>query len=200
MAVTSQNRFTFQKNLYAGNEEPSPIKVRVANSATLVIGDAVRVNNAGFLVRAAAGNPVAGILMGITDENGITPYGSGFVDNTGATKGSLVNDSIVTASDNQTRTHYIMGEVVLDPSGAILWKNIASAALAQTNLFQLFDVVAASNQIDQSTASDTSGQFQLVALDPDNDGDTTKGLFRISEPELMNQVGNQTTAQLIVNA
>lgn len=187
MAYSASTGFRLRKSLY-GVELPAGLQFRAANSATLKIGDAVRINTAGFLVRAGAGNPVAGILTGLYDNNGLNLFALG-----AATVGATLtaDDQVVTASDNQTRTTgHVIGEVVCDPAGALLWYNDADGDLAATNDFQLFDVVAASSQISQSTASDTSGQFQLVSRDPDGDSDASKGLFRITECQLITEVNN----------
>jgi len=64
-----------------------------------------------------------------------------------------------------------------------LFSNDSSGTLATTNLLQFFDLTD-EDTINQSSASDTSGQFQLIGLDPDNDGDVSKGLFRIAESML----------------
>lgn len=189
MARTVTNYFEPRVHLY-GVEHPSALNFRLGNSATLTIGDVVRLNNAGVLVRCAAGDAVLGILTGIVDENDINPFSLSYVNNTGATL--TPDDTVVTASDNSTRAHYLKGKVSVDPAGVILYYNDASGDLALTNLGQFFDHDSDADQVDQSTASDTSGQFQLVALDPDGDGDASKGLFRIAEPLLMSYHGNTT--------
>jgi len=48
---------------------------------------------------------------------------------------------------------------------------------------QFFDLTD-EDTINASSADDNKGQFQLVGLDPDNDGDASKGLFRIAESML----------------
>lgn len=189
MAYSSATGFRFRKGLY-GLEHPSSQNFRAGNSATIKIGDAVRINNAGGVVRAGAGSPVLGIVRGIVDENDINPFSLGYTNNTGATL--TPDDTVVTAADNTTRTHYIKLVVDVDPAGVGLFYNDANGNLALTNVGQFFDVVAASGQIDQTSASDTSGQFQLLELDPDGDGDLSKGLFRIAESQLMTQIGNST--------
>lgn len=179
MAYSAATGFRFRQSL-SGKDIPVPLRFRAANSATLKIGDAVRINTGGFLVRAAAGNPVGGILVGLVNQDGINPFSLG-ADAAGATL--IEDDQVVTSSTNQTAATYIQGEVVIDKSGDVLWYNDSSGTLATTNLFQFFDVVAASGQIDQSTASDSNGQFQLIAIDPDGDADVSKGLFCINEPQ-----------------
>jgi hypothetical protein len=200
MAYSASTGFRFRRSLYGG-DLPAGLRFRVANSATIKIGDAVRVNNAGFLVRAAAGNPVLGILTGIVNNTGINVFGLGA---TTASATLTEDDQVATSSTNQTNnvaTGWIEGEVVVDPAGALLWYNDADDTMAQTNVCQFYDVVAASAQIDESSADDSSGQFQCVVLDPDGDSDASKGLFRIAEPQLLSEVGNGGSgADVTVNA
>lgn len=174
------------KNL-SGTDAASTIDVRVANSVTLDLGDAVRVNTSGFLDTADAGETVAGILQGfkvITAGNvdGVNPFSLG-ADVTGLT---LTDDyRIAVSASNQTRTDaYLVGVVEIDPAGSILYYNDADEDLDATDDFAYFDVVSGSEgQIDASTVSNANGQFQLVSRDPDNDGNASKGLFRINESQ-----------------
>ena len=189
MAKSSANYFEPRIHL-SGVEHPAALNFRLANSATLTIGDVVRINTAGLLVRCAAGDAVLGVLAGVVDENDINPFSFSYVNNTGATL--THDDTVVTASDNSTRTHYLKGKVIVDVGGTILYYNDSSDTLAQTNVGQFFDHDSDADQIDVSTASDTSGQFQLVVLDPDGDSDVSKGLFRVSEPQLLNYHANAT--------
>lgn len=192
MARTNSKYFEYRKNLSGSGSTPTPLKILIANSTTVKVGQAVRVNTAGFIVPAGAGSTVAvlGIVSGLVDNNGVPVNAFQYdVSKTGHTNSG--DDTVVTASDNQTRSLavYAMIQVALEP---VLYYNAASGALAQTNLLQFFNVVSTSDQIDQSSSSDSAGQFQLIQLDPDNDGDTTKGLFRVAIPQLMAQIGNVT--------
>jgi hypothetical protein len=56
--------------------------------------------------------------------------------------------------------------------------------LGIADLLGFLDVVAASDQIDESTGLSTDGQFQLVGLDPLGDADASVGLFKIAESQL----------------
>ena len=181
--------FDYSKNLSGNLSTPTPLKVIVGNSATLIIGDSMRVNTSGFAVCSAAGDAVLGILVGLIDNDGIPVLGFGYTGDTGHTKTDDM--TVVTSATNQTRARKVYAEILVGLPD-ILFYNDASANLAQTNLFQFFDHDADANQIDQATASDTSGQFQLIQLDPDNDGDLSKGLFRVAEPQLMYYHGNST--------
>jgi len=195
MAKVSATGFAYRKNLMGAEESQSIIRFRVANSTTLKVGDMVRVNTAGFLVKAGVNNPVVGVVNGLVNQNGGNPFALG-VDAAGA---SLTpGDQLVTSSTNQTAATWIEAEVRVDPGGYILYYGtLNSGTLAQTNLLQFYNLVAASDQADSSTNSDTTGIVQLLQLDPDGDGNVTKGLFRIATPQLISQVGNSTQ---VVNA
>lgn len=142
----------------------------VANSEVITIGDAVNLNTSGFAEVVDAGDKVAGIVAQLVDENGQP------VDHDTDTL-----DTWTVPSTNQTVAQYKVGIMM---SKNIAYYNDADDTLATTNLLQFFDTVAAGDQIDASTASDTAGQFQLISLDPDGDADASKGLFRIAESQL----------------
>jgi hypothetical protein len=155
--------------------------VLLAGSATVKIGDLVRVNTSGHLVRAAAGEVVLGVLVGITDKNGLNVFSPRASGTTGATL--TPDDQVATASDNATNAaKNLKGQVIIDPAGVCLFYNDADGDLAQTNLLQFFDVTNG-NQVAIGGASDSNGQVQLVQLDPDGDGDASKGLFRLNETQ-----------------
>lgn len=180
MAKTATTGFSYRKSL-VGLEHPAQVDILLAGSATVKIGDLVRVNTSGLLVRAATGEVFGGVLVGIVDQNGINVFSSRATGTSGATL--TPDDQIATASDNATNAaKNLKGQVVLDVSGSNLWFNDADSALAQTNLFQFFDV-ANGNQVTVGSASDANGQVQLIAIDPDGDGDLSKGLFRLNETQ-----------------
>lgn len=187
MAQSAGTGFRFFKSLSGQAEAPTPIPIRIANSSTLRIGDLVRVNTSGFVVGAGTGGAVAGVLVGFVDEKGINPFSLGY--NRGGV--TLTNDdTLATSSSNQTRADYIRAEVIVDPAGDILWLNDADSSLAQTNIFQYFDVDSNNRQVTVSSASDANGQLQLVMWDPEGSSniaaniqsaDASKGAFRIAE-------------------
>lgn len=191
MARTNSKYFEYRKNLSGAGSAPTPLKIIVANSTTLKVGQMARVNTGGFIVPAGAGTTVAvlGRVSGLVDNNGIPVNGFGYTGKTGHTNSA--DDTVVTASDNQTRAVAVFAFIEVALEG-ILFFNAASGALAQTNLLQFFNLASTSDQVDQSTASDSAGQLQLIELNPDNDTDTTKGLFRVAVPQLMGQINNST--------
>lgn len=189
MARTSSQYFEYRKNLSGVGSSPTPLKVIAANSTTLKIGQMARVNTSGHAVACSAGDAILGLVVGLIDNDGIPVNSFNYTGATGHTNSG--DDTVVTASDNTSRTRKVYAEIMAAMPDIIFY-NDASAALAQTNLFQFFDHDATADQVDQSTASDTSGQLQLIELDPDNDGDTSKGLFRVAEPQLLYYHGNST--------
>lgn len=183
MAKTANTGFSYYRSLDANASDPLPTPILMANSITLRIGDAVRVNTSGLIVTAGVGNAVGGIVVGFVDNNGINVLGFGVNNTTGCT--IVGDDTVTTSSSNSTRASAVFAQVILDVAGDILWLNKTDGALAQTNLFQMFDCDANSRQITTGGASDANGQFQLMVFDPESTGgaaaDTTKGLFRINE-------------------
>lgn len=199
MADTASTGFRYFKSLSGNPAAPTPIRVKIANSTTLRLRDAVRVNTSGLLVTAGTGNPVGGILVGFVDEKGINPFSHGYGSRTGSTLSG--DDQLTTSSTNSTRADYIEGLVIIDPAGDILWLNDADDSLAQTNLLQHFDVDSSSRQITVSTASDANGQFQLVEWDPEGvsnvygnptAADASKGAFRIAENQFGSGIDSAT--------
>lgn len=180
MAKTANKGFFFREGLN-GLEHVGNLEVIIAGSATVTIGDLVRVNNAGLLVTCAAGEAVAGVLTGIVTKDGVSAF-SPRAESTSIAGATITgDDTITTASDNASNAaKNLKGQIIPDVSGQILFYNDADNTLAQTNLFQMFDV-ANGDQVTVGGASDSNGQVQLMAIDPDGDGDVSKGLFRIAE-------------------
>jgi hypothetical protein len=192
MAQTANTGFRFFKSMTGQETSPVPTQIRIANSTTLRTGDAVRVNTGGFVVTAGASAALAGIVTGFVDENGINPFSLGY--KTGNPSVTLTgDDQITTSSTNQTSAHYILAEVILDPTGSLLFVNKADGALTQANLFSLFVEDSNSRQISQASASATDGQWQLIILDPESTGgktaDSTKGAFRMAKRQMTTIIG-----------
>lgn len=181
MAKTASTGFIFRRSL-TGQEHPAPLRFKLANSTTVKIGDLVRINTSGFLVTCSSGDAVGGVLIGIVNQDSINPFSLG-ADGAGATL--VPDDKVTTKSTNQTDATFLQGEIVLDPGTTCLFENTADTGFTVSNLLQMFDA-ANGNQITTGSASDANGQMQLIQIDPDGTGSTTKGLFRINE----NQYGN----------
>ena len=175
MAYTASTGFRFRKTIY-GKDTPATLSFRLANSMTVKIGDLVRLNTGGFLVRCETTEVPLGVMVGIVNQSGLNPFALG-VNSASATL--TPDDQVTSSSTNQTAASYLQGEVVIDPAGECLWYNDSSSTLAQTNLLQFFDV-ANGNQVTVG-GDEANGQVQLIQIDPDGDGDASKGLFRINE-------------------
>jgi hypothetical protein len=186
MARTNSKYFEYRKNLLGVGSSPTPLKILVDNSTTLKVGQFARVNTAGYVVAAGVGNPILGLVVGLIDNNGTPVNSFQYGGNTGHTNSG--DDTVVTASDNRSRALAVYAEIAVAVD-SILFYNDADGDLAQTNLMQLFDVASTSDQVATGGASDTNGQLQLVELNPDNDGDLSKGLFRVAEPQLLGYNG-----------
>jgi hypothetical protein len=161
-------KFEYRKSLVT-KDEPTLLYFIINNSETITRGDAVNIDANGHAEPADATEKVMGIVAHVVDKNGIkVAPDSGTLDN------------YTVASDNETSAQKKVGIIV---SKYALFYNDSDDTLATTNLGQFFDLIT-EYQIDASSASDTSGTFQLMELDPDGDADASKGLFRIAESQM----------------
>jgi len=165
-----------------GQNTPATLKYIIANSQTVTIGDAINLVG-GYATVAGAGAKVMGIVVGIITQKGlgleiVTP-GTDY-DGTFTAGGAGVGTYVAT-SDNATDKK-VMVEVIVDKDATFV--NDADGDLVVADLGVFFDVVAASDQIDQSSKLTTDGQFQLVGFDPLGDADASVGLFKIAESQL----------------
>ena len=176
---TSVKGFDYRKSLRAG-ENYVKLQFLLDDSAEFTLGDMVRIDTDGLLVVNGAGNTIFGKLDGIVDLNGINIFSPRAQGTAGSTL--TPDDTITTSSTNSTdATRKIKGEVIIDPAGLNLYYNDSNGTLAQTNVGQCFDLTSTGDQVDQATATDGTAQMQLLQIDPDGDGDASKGLFRIVE-------------------
>jgi len=134
MARSATTGFFLRGSVY-GQDPAASRDYIMANSVTVKIGDALVMNDAGFVRRSAAGEPVLGVCTGIVDRNGtnlFTPQASG-------TDGSTLteDDQVAVSSTNQSdATRNLKAQVQLDPAGVLLYYNDADGDLAATNDLQ----------------------------------------------------------------
>lgn len=156
------------------------------DSSTLTLGDSTRMTGGAadnHLALAAAGNRVLGVLVGFVDQNGLPLVAQHVTDVDGTqsgTPGSIGSETYVAAGDNEA-TAQVKGRVIIDPRQEYF--NDANGDLELGDDALYYDVVAASDQIDQSSEG-TNGQFILFERDPDRDSDASKGIFSIAESAL----------------
>lgn len=161
--------FKFRKSL-DGAQEVAELQILAAPSVVFQIGDLIRVNNAGTASLVTAGDLILGVVTGVCDKNGLplTPDA-----------GTL--DTYTMASDNVSNADKNYKVRYIPALQEYLFFNDADDTLAQTNLFQYFNLND-ENDVDVSGSSDsTLSSVRLIELDPDNDGDASKGLFQIVE-------------------
>lgn len=166
-------KFEFKKTLSEGMERKllCGAETIIANSVEVKIGDALKWDTDGFIALATAGDKVLGHVEGVVDQNGIS-----IAPDSGTLDTYTVDSDNETAATKKKRAR-------IDVSKNSLYKNDANGDLSRTMIGQFFDLTD-EDQIDQATASDTSGQYQLIRLDPDNEDDASMGLFKIAESQL----------------
>lgn len=153
----------------------------IKNSATVKSGMAVKATG-GYLEPAGAGDKILGVIKGIVSRDGLALNVAHATAFDGAyTSGGDGVETYVATADNQTDKQ-VKALISLDPD--TLWANDSSGDLTAANLFQFFDLLAGGLQVNAASASALSGSVQLVGLDPDGDGDASKGVFKIAESQL----------------
>ena len=141
----------------------------ITDATTLTLGDCVKLTS-GKLVLGGAGGAIYGILSGIRKATGdpVTDNGAG---------GDFV-DTYLTPSSNT-----VVG--VVDISTDRIYSVAADATLGTTTGSDLagynMDLVAASDQLDESTAATTTAQFFSHGPDPDGSAASNSVLVSIQE-------------------
>lgn len=165
--------FALRKSLKGPIGEVCLLEFIGKNSIAFQVGDLVRLNTSGFLDVVDATESIVGVVAGVVDNKGIR------VD---PDSGTL--DTYTMPSANQTaatRTRFVQ---VIPALPEYLWYNDASTTLTQAMVGAYFDTTD-ENDVAVGGVTDTwSAQVQLIALDPDGDGDASKGLFRIVESQI----------------
>jgi len=161
--------FSFRKSL-DGTAAPAELSIVGANSVVFQVGDLIRVNTGGFAALATTGDLILGVVTGVTTVNDTR---------TDADTGTL--DTYTMASNNQTVAQRKIKYIPALQS--YLFYADADGTLAATNLFQYHGIDDENNPDTASVApSDaTLNTLRLIELDPDHDGDASKGLWQIVE-------------------
>lgn len=170
--------FAFRKNLDGSNQAPTNLAVIGANSVVIQKGDLVRVNTSGFVALVAAGQDVAGVVVSV-----VTP------NDTGVKPDANTNDTWTLASNNQTVAQNKVKFIPALPN--YLWYNDADGSLTQAMILKHFNVND-ENDVAVSTAADAPAGVvvRLIEIDPDGDGDASKGIFQL----IQLQLGSNTPA------
>ena len=166
--------------------DPAPEKFVILDSATLTVGDAVKLSGTGIEPADAITDRVYGVLVGIGNEAGI-PLSelTSTTDYDGTYTHASSGDTYVAASDNTTDKK-IQGFVV--PAGGYIFKGTLDATKATTTGsdkvgYYLSVLTTDSTQLDESTASTTSEQFLIVGYDTN---DSARPLVKVVEKQIYN--------------
>ncbi|MCR4263659.1 MAG: hypothetical protein NUV98_02985 [Candidatus Roizmanbacteria bacterium] len=156
-----------------GAQNPILEYLIISDSDTIAVGDAVSMS-AGFVIPATSSTRVYGICVGLVNNKGIdlqsaptSTYDGTYTDS---------SQTYVATSDNTTDKKV---KAVVCPDPFALWYNDSSGTLTTAHLKTFFNLTD-KDQVDQGTSSATIGQVQLWKLDPDEDSDASKGLFKLA--------------------
>ena len=166
-----------------GAQNPILENLIITDSQTVTVGDAVDMTD-GFVTVCDADDRIYGIVVGLVDKDGVdlnnphVSYSGTYTDST---------NTYVAANDNEAVDKV---KAVVCPDPYALWYNDSDATLTTAMLKEHFSLVD-EDQVDGDSNHAAVGEMQLWKLDPDEDSDASKGLFRIScsqlhafEPEL----------------
>lgn len=142
--------------------QTKPLEKRIiANSEVLQVGEAVRIDNDGFIVTCPAGSTVYGVVQGIVGKNGETPRTNGAGANFDP------RGSFTAAADNETVDQY---SVLILTEKTAQYAVSADATLGTTAGSNLagyrMDHTSGGLVLDESTAATTSAQWVSHGVDP----------------------------------
>lgn len=159
----------------------------IENNATITLGDMVDVT-AGYAGLAGAGNRIMGCVSGLVKDIGggqrvpLDQDASGSVSGTRSGNAGVVgSDTYDAAADNQS-SDKVMARVIIDPY--MEYYNDADDDLDQAQVGTYYDLVSDSDQVDKDTTTTHSAQVILLEIDPHNDSDDSKGIFKVVESQL----------------
>jgi hypothetical protein len=177
MALSSGTKgFYFRKNMVGDAAHPPYAEYIIDASKTITLGDAITLSG-GYADVCTAAERLVGVCVGFVDNDGLPLHGVvSHADHDGTVTG---DDTYTAAADN--KTDKMIRVVVMAIRTDDLYYNDADDSLAQADIGSYYDMNATGDEIDVATKT-TSGVWQLVEIDPDDDSDASKGLFRCAEP------------------
>jgi len=173
------NEFQYRGQLN-GAENPVLITVPIANSQTVVVGRALKMQtlgSGGGVMPATAGSKIIGMCVGLVDSAGID------LENTKQVLDGTYSSSAqsyAAAADNMT-VKRVSAIVCIDKYS--LWYNDTAGDLVAADELKFFDLASDSQVADQN-GSDSAGALVLIKRNPDGDDDASKGIFAIAETQL----------------
>ena len=169
--------FQFKYNL-AGRTSGIQRSFIIAASTTITVGDMVKLTN-GLVALAGANAPIMGVVVGLTDKEGIDLL------STRRTFAQAVytesTRTVVTGDANHTGDQ-VRAIIDVDPLSVWSGETDNASTDAESRLAGCYtDIVAASDQADDDTAATTQGQLFIWGVDPENSGNN---LYSIAEHQL----------------
>lgn len=178
--MSGNTGFKFRYNL-AGRTSGILRKVTIADSATITVGDYVR-HAAGYCALTANGNAGLGFVVGIVDKNGTNMDASRLSLTGSGASWSSSTQTFVAGSDNSS-TDCVAALIDMDPFSIFsATPDNTIGSTTGSNLCGYYtDVVAASDQPDEDTATTGTAQLTIWGVDPEL---STNGLYSIHESQI----------------
>jgi hypothetical protein len=170
--------FEYRGHLMGGRQSPGMLTRTIADSETVTKGDAVKLSS-GYLAPCDDDDKVMGIVVGLVDKDGIDLSNTGYSLDGTYTEGGIGVETYAAAADNTTENQ-VQAQIIIDPYA--LFYNDAAGDMTEAEVGTFFDLTDEDQIKNQSGTTD--GAFQLMEVDPDEDDDMSKGLFRIAESGL----------------
>ena len=172
--------FQFKYNL-AGRTSGIQRSFIIGASKTITIGDMVELSS-GYIDLAGAGGRIMGVVVGLTDKNGID------LQNTQLTMAQAVytrsTKTVVTGAANTTGDQ-IKAIVDVDPFSVWSGETDNASTDAESRLAGCYtDILAASDQADDDTAATSQAQLFIWGADPESDSTKKANLYSIAEHQL----------------
>ena len=172
--------FQFKYNL-AGRTSGIQRSFIIANGATITVGDMVSLSS-GFIALSGANAGIMGVVVGLTDQNGIDLLSTRL---TMAQAVYTESTRTVVCGNANTTGDQVRAIIDVDPFSVWSAETDAASADTQARLAGCYtDVVTASDQADDDTAVTTQAQLFIWGADPESDSTKKANLYSIAQHQL----------------
>lgn len=180
MADQGRTGFQFRYNL-AGRTSGIRRSFIITGSQTITVGDMVSLSS-GFLSLSGAGATIMGVVVGLTDKNGID---LGNTKLSGTWTYTRSTRTVVAAADNTT-VDQVKALIDVDPLSVWAGETDNASTDTQSRLAGCYsDIVAASDQVDDDTAATTQAQLFIWGADPESNSTNKANLYSIAQHQIM---------------
>ena len=170
---------------YAGNLRGHATGIQesfiIADSATITIGDMVALSS-GYVALAGTGASIMGVVVGLTDKNGIDLDNSRLALTGTSASWTSSTKTVVAGSDNSS-TDYLRAIIDCDPLSKWSGATDNASTDAQASLAGCYtDITSASDQASDATAATTQAQLFIWGVDPEN---SARNIYSIAQHQLL---------------